>query len=217
MAGEPETLATDEPLAERIRRHDYDRLLMLSDGVFSIAITLLALELPFPSGWDGRLDTLPQFVGGPLVAYGFGFLIVGAFWTMHRRIFARLLRVDLICTLLSLLMLGVVGLAPFVARVLAELGPSRSMTLYVAMVAIVMAIQSTLWGYAMSRNELVHADLPANRRWELLVTLASVAVLWGALAIWATVTDRRLGSTPLFLGALASVVAKKTAARLLNR
>jgi len=34
MAGEPESLATHEPLAQRVERHDYDRLIMLSNGVF---------------------------------------------------------------------------------------------------------------------------------------------------------------------------------------
>ena len=45
---EPESLATDEALSEHIRRHSYDRLLMLSDGIFAIAITLAALEIQAP-------------------------------------------------------------------------------------------------------------------------------------------------------------------------
>ena len=40
---EPESLDTDEPLQKRIERHWFDRLIMLSDGVFAIAMTLLAL------------------------------------------------------------------------------------------------------------------------------------------------------------------------------
>ena len=40
---EPASLGTDEPLAERIGRHWFDRLIMPSDGVFAIAVTLLAL------------------------------------------------------------------------------------------------------------------------------------------------------------------------------
>ena len=40
MVGEPESLFSDEPLRVRVERHNFDRLLMLSDGVFAIAITL---------------------------------------------------------------------------------------------------------------------------------------------------------------------------------
>ncbi len=52
MAGEPETLDTDEPLERRRHRHWFDRLIMLSDGVFSIAITLVAFDLHSGSSRD---------------------------------------------------------------------------------------------------------------------------------------------------------------------
>ena len=45
---EPESLATQEPLDAHLRRHAYDRLLMLSDGIFAIATTLAALEIKLP-------------------------------------------------------------------------------------------------------------------------------------------------------------------------
>ena len=34
---------TDEPLKRRIERHSFDRLIMLSDGVFAIAIGIAAV------------------------------------------------------------------------------------------------------------------------------------------------------------------------------
>ena len=84
MAGEPETLdLDDEPLARRLARHHYDRLLMLSDGVFAIAITLLALELRPPEHWSGGLWDLLVERWRALFGYVFGFLIVGAFWFSH--------------------------------------------------------------------------------------------------------------------------------------
>jgi biotin transporter BioY len=78
MAGEPESLHTKEPLKQRTIRHDYDRLLMLSDGVFAIAITLLALDLTLPVHWDGSLEGLASATGRPLIGYLFGFVLVGA-------------------------------------------------------------------------------------------------------------------------------------------
>ena len=90
MAGEPESLHSHEPLKARVERLDYDRLLMLSDGVLAIAITLLALELRLPEHWDGSVESLISTTGRPLIGYLFGFGLVGAFWFMHRRLFARL-------------------------------------------------------------------------------------------------------------------------------
>ena len=106
MAGEPESLHIHEPLKARVERHDYDRLLMLSDGVFAIAITLLALELRLPSGWDGSVESLMGATGRPLLGYLFGFGLVGIFWFMHRRLFAQLEQVDRVITILNLLLLA---------------------------------------------------------------------------------------------------------------
>ncbi|NUQ17636.1 MAG: DUF1211 domain-containing protein [Sphingomonas sp.] len=77
MAGEPESLHIHEPLRARVDRHNYDRLLMLSDGVFAIAI---ALELKLPNHWDGSAGALLGATGRPLVGYLFGFALVGVFW-----------------------------------------------------------------------------------------------------------------------------------------
>ncbi|MEO8813045.1 MAG: hypothetical protein ABI376_09065 [Caulobacteraceae bacterium] len=58
MAGEPESLDIDEALERRRRRHWFDRLIMLCEGVFAIAITLMAFDLRGPAAWDGRTASL---------------------------------------------------------------------------------------------------------------------------------------------------------------
>ena len=151
MAGEPESLHIHEPLKARIERHDYDRLLMLSDGVFAIAITLLALELKLPQAWDGSVERLLSATGRPLIGYLFGFGLVGVFWFMHRRIFAQLEQVDRVITILNLLLLGLVGLTPYVARMIAEAGPSRAMPFYLVAVAAVLGSTALIRGWAALR------------------------------------------------------------------
>ena len=59
---EPESLATIEGLDEHVRRHSYDRLIMLSDGIFAIATTLAALDVRIPAHAAG--------LGAALVASG---------------------------------------------------------------------------------------------------------------------------------------------------
>jgi hypothetical protein len=127
---EIETLTVDEPLEERVKRHNFDRLLMLSDGVFAIALTLIALELRPPEHWEGGVNALVVQMWRPLFAYSAGFLIIGGFWAVHRRLFARLRTVDPFATLLSLLLLFLIAGVPAVAMLIADHGPSRSMLVY---------------------------------------------------------------------------------------
>ena len=57
---EPESLATDEKLDIHLRRHAYDRLLMLSDGIFAIAITLAAIEIKPPEHFNGFENVIEE-------------------------------------------------------------------------------------------------------------------------------------------------------------
>ena len=58
---------------------------------------------------------------------------------MHRRLFARLEQVDRVVTLLNLLLLGLIGLTPFVAKMVAEAGPQRALPFYLVALASVFA------------------------------------------------------------------------------
>jgi hypothetical protein len=65
---EPESLATAEGLDEHVRRHSYDRLLMLSDGIFAIATTLAALDVRLRSMAPGsRSCSRPAVAASPSI------------------------------------------------------------------------------------------------------------------------------------------------------
>ena len=164
MAGEPETLDSDEPLVRKIRRHNYDRLLMLSDGVFAIAITLLVLDVRPPEHWDGNLIELIRQVWRALFGYVFGFLAVSGFWIAHRGIFARLRHVDGPATGLSLALLLFVGLVPAAAALVSEHGPTKGIPAYLLLVATIAGVQTALWSYAAFVGGLVDDALPTRDR-----------------------------------------------------
>ena len=209
MAGEPESLHTHESMNARIERHDYDRLLMLSDGVFAIAITLLALELRLPESWDGSVQQLFTATGRPLTGYLFGFGLVGVFWFMHRRLFARLEQVDRVITILNLLLLGLVGLTPYIARMIAEAGPDRAMPFYLAALASVLGVLALIRGWAALRPGLLHAGV--NRRsWRNeVIYLAIVAVALAALGSWAMVEHQPVGTNALLVVILIAAGARQ--------
>ena len=185
MAGELETLdLDDEPLARRVARHHYDRLLMLSDGVFAIAITLLSLELRPPEVWSGSLVDLVTGRWRALFGYVFGFFVVGAFWFAHRTLFARLRRIDTPATVLSLLLLLLVAMAPATAALVAEHGPVKAIRVYMILVSATGGVQALLWGYAAFVGDLVDATIERDERRMIfgqLIIAPVICGLWAAL------------------------------------
>lgn len=213
MAGEPESLHIHEPLRERVERHNYDRLLMLSDGVFAIAITLLALELRIPAHWDGSMAGLLGAAGRPLIGYLFGFALVGIFWVVHRRLFAELEQVDGVITTLNLVMLGLVGLSPFVARMIAEAGPTRAMPFYLIAVGAVFASIALIHCWVIVRPSLFHAgvDRIAFRITASFQALMAVALM--TLGAWAVWQHRPVDGTLFAVVVILSAIGQRTLRR----
>ncbi|MFD7458034.1 MULTISPECIES: TMEM175 family protein [unclassified Streptomyces] len=123
-----------------------ERLLALADGVFAIAITLLALDLSVPRDLDTEqyhqalLDVLPDFG-----AYALSVLVLGNFWRGHRSIFRLVRQIDGQLISLSLLGLGVAALLPFPTRLLADYGGEPvSVAIYAATVAALGATHLAL-------------------------------------------------------------------------
>lgn len=173
--GEFEVLDTSEPLAQRMERHAYDRLIMLSDGVFAIAITLAALEIHVPDPVNGDVFALLHKLTVPLVSYAMSFAVIGVYWMAHRRLIARMRRVDGVATLLNLGLLAVVALQPLAVQVLMRQGPmSPSGQLYFGQVVAIGVIQSLLWGYAAFIAKLVDDSITRPAR---LFVFASSLIL----------------------------------------
>jgi len=165
MAGEPESLQQDEDLIARDRRHAYDRMIMLSDGVFAIAITLLAFDIRPPAGWIGRPGAAWAFVAPQLTSYVMSFLVVAFYWLVHRRFVAMMTRVDGPATAINLLVLGLVALAPAATSISESSHNDLSaQALYAALVILIGIALGLLWAYAVLRR-LVFASVRRRSRW----------------------------------------------------
>jgi uncharacterized membrane protein len=206
MAGEMETLDSDEPLARKVERHNYDRLLMLSDGVFAIAITLLVLDVRPPHVWNGDLLGLVRELWRALFGYAFGFAAVGGFWVAHRTLFARLRHIDGPATALSLALLLFVGLIPAAAALVSEHGPTKGIQPYLLLVAAIAAVQAALWIYAAFIGNLVDTAVSSRERKVRAMLMALPILIFGFL---------------FFVGtsnwALAPILLLLAAARLIRR
>jgi uncharacterized membrane protein len=175
---EPESLAQIEALDEHLRRHSYDRLLMLSDGIFAIAITLAALNVRIPAH-AARLGDLLAGSARSLVAYGLSFLIAGIFWASHRNLFARLRRVDGPLTVLTLAMLSLISLIPAtISGLYVERVDEAGFHLYGLTMFTCGLVNLSMWAYAAARPGLMIDGVSKRDRWIRVGYTAAFPVLF---------------------------------------
>jgi len=173
---EAESLAQVEPLEAHIRRHNYDRLLMLSDGVFAIATTLAAIEIRLP-----RADTLGAMLAAgrtQLIAYLLSFALTAVFWIQHRDMFARLRRVDQPLTILTLVLLCLVAMIPSAVHIVyAQGGTGAPFRYYALLMGVIGLISFAMWAYVLARPGLIDPAVPHVFRLRRLVTTGMAPVI----------------------------------------
>ena len=200
MAGEPETLDTDESLERRRHRHWFDRLIMLSDGVFAIAITLLAFDLHGPAHWR-TLSDIWAALTPQLDAYALSFVVVAVYWLAHRRFFAMIVTVDAPVTVLNLVTLALVALVPAATGLNHSGGPaSAAMPVYSGLVIAIGLSVAAVWGYAALIANLVTPEITRAARWFLLGLMVATPPLF--LFLVSGLENPPSGVIPLALVAL---------------
>jgi uncharacterized membrane protein len=139
-----------------VRDYALERVIMLSDGVFAIAMTLLALELRPPDTWDHTLSGLIHGIAAPFQAFFWSFFAAGSFWIAHRRLFGLYRRADTTITIVNLVLLGEIVLIPAATRLLTELRqPGEALSLYLGLFALIGATNAASWLYASFLTDIV--------------------------------------------------------------
>ncbi|HQF53076.1 MAG TPA: TMEM175 family protein, partial [Thermoleophilia bacterium] len=100
-----------EPRRDQSR--EVARITAFSDGVFAIAITLLALPLALPRGDGVEVWAELQRLGPSFRSFCISFVVIGAYWIGHRGIFLLVERSDRRLLWLNLLLLFFIVLLPF--------------------------------------------------------------------------------------------------------
>jgi uncharacterized membrane protein len=98
-----------------------DRLEAFSDGVFSVAVTLLVLSHVVPQSRSSATELLQQLTGQwpAYLAYFTTFMTVGMVWIGHHRMFRYFERIDETILILNLLVLLFITLTPFTTGLVA--------------------------------------------------------------------------------------------------
>jgi uncharacterized membrane protein len=99
---------------------DSGRLEALSDGVFAVAITLLALDLAVVQPGHGPLAGQLTGHWPSFAAYVVSFLTIGIIWVNHHGLFKNIAHVDRTLLFLNLLLLFFVVSIPFATSTIAD-------------------------------------------------------------------------------------------------
>jgi uncharacterized membrane protein len=179
-----------------------DRVVVFSDAVVAIAITLLALALPVPATTsattNGQVLHSLRADGGQYFAFLLSFVIIGTSWSAHRRTFRYVDRLNGKLSALNMTWLLMVVLTPFTARLLAAQGAFGIRFAIYALVQVVASACLLQMNRQISRGSLLRKNAPAAARHPdnshylgLIITfLVSIPVAFAtawAFALWISV------------------------------
>ena len=144
------------------------RITAFSDGVFSIAITLLVLNLQIPKGITSLTDLLNrlQALWPNLMSYILSFVIIGIYWVAHHNMFHYIKRSNRMFLWINILLLMCVAFIPFPAGLLGQFSFVSQSSLakvaeiiYACNLILTNLMLSLLWWYATSHHRLVDQDI----------------------------------------------------------
>lgn len=153
------------PLHNELKKEfQLERLILFSDAVFAIAITLLVIEIKIPELHEEASDTailhslkhlIPKFIG-----FIISFILIGVYWTIHHRLFGFVINFDRKLLFLNLLFLFFIVLMPFSTGLYGEYaGPELfraqlkvPMTFYVLNIFFVGIANYFMWSHISKAN-----------------------------------------------------------------
>jgi uncharacterized membrane protein len=170
------------------------RLVQFSDGVFTVAMTLLVVDLGVPDLGPGYTETgLQQALLGQLsnvLAFALTFWVVALYWLTHHRHFRLIHRYDGRLMVLNLVFLMTIVFIPWPTAVVGHYG--RSLTawiLYAASMAAIGMAAALLWWYGSGDRGLADGVTPTLRAHYMARVVVPPAVFLLSIpiaAVWLT-------------------------------
>ncbi|MFD9940411.1 TMEM175 family protein [Nonomuraea sp. NPDC059023] len=190
-----------------------ERLTMFVDAVIAIALTLLALDLPVPTGdtTEAMLSSVSAH-GHEYLAFALSFVVISAHWRAHHEIFGYVRSLGGRLTSLTLAWLFMQVLMPFATRVLTADGAFAPRFSLYAIVQVLASASFALIIREIRRAHLYRTDVPPRAFAESMVRSVCLAAVFavsvpvsfltnstGAYLVWLTApivltVARRLGT-----------------------
>ena len=170
------------------------RVEALTDGVFSIVLTLMVFDIRVPIGPPEELAASLLALWPKFLVYAISFVQLGIYWAGHRSQFNFIRREDHALRWISLLFLALVALIPFSTQLVGNYLELRiALGIYAANFVALGLVLAWHWRHATRAFALVDPDLPAAvvstgyRRCLTAPLLYTVAFLLSAASPAATI------------------------------
>lgn len=153
-----------------------ERVVLFSDAVFAIIITIMVLEIKLPEGLreashekvrEELMHLLPKFLG-----YVTAFFLVAVFWSKHLRLFSYLKDYSKKLIVYNLIFLFFISLFPFGVSVMTEtISPHNFDGLFIYFTVVMFALftQTMLTGYLVYNAKLLCInphEIEKNLEWK---------------------------------------------------
>ena len=137
-----------EYVKEEIRKEfQLDRMIVFSNAVFAIVITLMAIEIRVPElarNSASEIITHELFkLIPPIISYAISFFFIGHIWYQHLHLFSLLKDYNKGIVIRNLVMLFFVGLFPFSAALVIKLNNGFAIP-FIIYFAVILASKSAL-------------------------------------------------------------------------
>jgi len=178
----------------RDQSREVARIAAFSDGVFAIAITLLALQLDIPSGsWVDVWAELGK-LGSSFISFAISFAVIGAYWVAHHRLFSLVERYDRRLIWLNLLSLFFIVVMPFTTSLVGEHGNQNAAVIVYALCVAAAGFANTgMAAYALVGHRLcasdVDDDMVKYHIWRGLVIALTFCVSLALLPLGTSVVE----------------------------
>lgn len=141
-----------------------ERLTFFTDAVAAIALTLLAIELPVPTGQTSGqvMDSIIEH-RDEYLAFVISFLVIAAHWRFHHTLYRYVRRVSHRLVRLNFAWLFMLVITPFTTKLISSAGDDLlSFAIYAATEALQFGLMGVMAAVILHQG-LAHPQLPASR------------------------------------------------------
>lgn len=192
------------------REFQIERMILFSDAVFAIVITLMAIEIKIPESLEklnnetllkGIKHLIPVFI-----AYVASFFFIGITWYQHLKIFSLVKDYDKGLIVRNLILLFFIALFPFGASVITRSsGSGIAFSIYVSIILCCTVSQYALQYYVVKQKPSlrINVDIASHEK-ELkergiLLSLFAVAFFLCIITLYFVKDENIRALTPLWI------------------